>query len=96
MKTTERDTYPFSELPQHAEAVLMQVDGAQNPIYLTVGGESKAVLLSINEFERLRDLAALASEDEGIRQGEEDVRMGRVSSVKDAFDEIRQTLGLAR
>lgn len=96
MQTTERDAYPLSELPQNAETVLAQVEGAQTPVYLTVEGEPKAVLLSIDEFERLQDLAALASEDEALRQAEEDVRMGRVCPAAEVLEEIRQQLGLPR
>lgn len=96
MQMTERDTCPLSELQSDAEAVLLQVEGTQHSIYLTVQEKPRAVLLSIDEYERLRHLAALASEDEGIRQGEEDIRMGRVYPAEQVLDEIRQQLGLLR
>ncbi len=57
---------------------------------------TKAVLLDAAEYERMRDLAALGSEEESIRQSEEDIRMNRVYPAREVLEEIRQQLGLPR
>ncbi len=68
----------------------------QCPLTLTVNGKAEAILLDPVLYERLRDLAALASEEEGIRQGEEDIRMGRTRPAREVLEEIRVALGIPR
>ena len=96
MPTLTRDTYPLTALQTEAEAILNDIKGTKSPIYLTVEDEPQAVLLDAREYDRLRGLAALASEDEGIRQGEEDIEMGRVYPAHEVLEEIRQKLGIPR
>ncbi len=86
----------LAEFKHHAEEVIPQIKGTHSPIELTVLGKVEYVVLDAGEYQRLKDLAAHASEEEGIRQGEEDFRMGRTHSVEEVFAEIRRITGLAR
>ena len=79
-----------------APNLLQQIKGTHQPITLAVDGRAEAVVLDIDEYQRLLNLAARADEAEGIRQGEEDIRMGRTQPLREAFEEIRRTLGIPR
>ncbi len=96
MQILTRDTYPLTALGGETESLLGQIQGTKSPLYFTVADTPRAVLLDAEEYERLRHLAALASEEEGIRQGEEDIEMGRVYPAEIVLEEIRQKLGLPR
>ncbi len=96
MPTLIRDTYPLTALETGAAAIFSEIEGTKSPIYLTVEEAPQAVLLDAREYDRLRNLADLASEEEGIRQGEEDFEMGRSYPIEEVFEEIRRKFGLSR
>jgi PHD/YefM family antitoxin component YafN of YafNO toxin-antitoxin module len=66
------------------------------PVILTVNGKAAAVIQDAEAYQHLLDLAAEASAAEGIRQGLEDRRFGRVRPAGALFDEIRADHGIPR
>ena len=46
--------------------------------------------------QRLLDIAARADEREGIRQGEEDIKMGRTRPAREVLEEFRRTHKIPR
>jgi hypothetical protein len=48
------------------------------------------------QYEKLRDIAAHADEEEGIRQGLEDVKNGKVRLVREFFAEFEARHGIRR
>lgn len=46
------------------------------------------------QYEKLRDIAAHADEEEGIRQGLEDVKNGKVRLVREFFAEFEARHGI--
>ncbi len=54
----------------------------------TVNGKAEAVLQDAEAYQRLLDIAATADVREGIRQGMEDVKQGRIHPADRSFAEI--------
>ncbi len=69
---------------------------SKRPVVLTVRGQAAAVVQDAKGYQRLLDIAARAAAKEGIRQGLEDARKGRVRPAKDFFDEFEAGHGLPR
>jgi prevent-host-death family protein len=69
---------------------------SKRPVVLTVKGKAAAVVQDAEAYQRLLDAAALASAEEGIRQGLEDSKRGRVRPAKQFFDEFEARHGIRR
>lgn len=69
---------------------------SKRPMVLTVNGKAAAVVQDAEAYQRLLDLAARADAGEGIRQGLEDVRKGKVRPARQFFVEFEATHGLPR
>jgi PHD/YefM family antitoxin component YafN of YafNO toxin-antitoxin module len=67
---------------------------SRRPIILTVEGKAEAVIQDAASYQALLDLAAKASAEEGIRQGLDDVRNGKVTAARDVFDDISAEYGI--
>ena len=91
-----RDIEPLTMLQDHPHEVLLHLRDTHRPITLTVDGKPAAILQDPTAYQRLLDLAALASAEEGIRQGMEDMRAGRVQPIEEAFVQLRAELGIPR
>jgi hypothetical protein len=61
-----------------------------------VNGKAAAVVQDAEAYQRLLDVAASADAVEGIRQGMEDVRKGRIRPAKEFFEEFEAKHGLPR
>jgi prevent-host-death family protein len=68
----------------------------KRPIVLTINGKAEAVVQDARAYQDLLDLAAEARATEGIRQGLEDIRKGRMRPARDVFDEVRAEHGIPR
>jgi prevent-host-death family protein len=91
-----QDIQPLTTFRNNSVEFMKQLKETKRPIVLTVNGKPEAVLQDPAEYQRLLDLAALADEDEAIRQGMEDVRAGRVRPLKEVFDEMRAKYDIPR
>jgi prevent-host-death family protein len=67
---------------------MKQIKKSKRPVVLTVNGKAAAVVQDAEAYQRLLDVAASANAGEGIRQGMEDVRKGRVRPVKEFFEDF--------
>jgi prevent-host-death family protein len=67
---------------------------SKRPVVLTVKGKAAAVVQDAAAYQRLLDIAARADAIEGVRQGLEDVRKGRVRPAKDFFREFEAEHGI--
>ena len=63
---------------------------------LTVNGKAAAVVQDAAAYQRLLDIAAQADVLEGIRQGRDDVKSGRMHDARTALTAFRRDRGLAR
>jgi prevent-host-death family protein len=69
---------------------------SKRPMVLTVNGKAAAVVQDAEAYQRLLDIAAQADAEEGIRQGIEDERNGRLQPVREFFAEFETAHGLSR
>lgn len=75
---------------------LKQLKKSKRPIVLTVKGKAAAIVQDAGAYQRLLDIAAQADADEGIRQGFEDIREGRIRPAREFFAEFEARHGLRR
>ncbi len=67
----------------------------QRPLVLTVKGKPALVVQTAAAYQRLLDVAARSDAREGIRQGREDVREGRVRSAREVFAHFEAKHGIS-
>lgn len=67
---------------------LNQLKKSKRPVVLTVKGKAAAVVQDAKAYQRLLDIAARADAVEGIRQGLDDVKEGRVRTAREFFAEF--------
>ncbi len=91
-----KDIQPMTTFRNHSAEILRHLKETGRPVVLTVNGRAAAVVQDAEAYQRLLDLAAEASAEEGIRQGLEDLRAGRGRDAKEVFDELRAELGIPR
>ena len=91
-----QDIQPLTTFRNNSVEFMKQLKETKRLIVLTVNGKPEAVLQDPAEYQRLLDLAALADPEEGLRQGLEDVRAGRVRPLKEVFDEMRARYRIPR
>ena len=76
-----RDLKPISYVKAHTTEIVEQVSKSQNPIVITQSGKAKAVILSVEIYQRLVNTLNLAKL---INLAEKDIAKGRVVKFKDA------------
>lgn len=69
---------------------------SKRPLVLTVNGKAAAVVQDAEAYQHLLDIAARADANEGIRQGLEDARKGKLRPVREFFAEFEAAHGLPR
>lgn len=68
----------------------------KKPLVLTINGKAEAVVQDAEAYQRLLDIAAQANAVEGIRQGIEDTKRGRVRAAREALEMFRRNHGIPR
>lgn len=91
-----KDIQSLTTFRRRSGEFLKQLKKTQRPVVLTVNGKAAAVLQDAESYQRLLDIAAQADASEGIRQGLEDVRKGRVRAAREFFAEFEARHGLPR
>jgi prevent-host-death family protein len=91
-----QDIQPLTTFRNNSVKMMKQLKKTGRPIVLTVNGKPEATILSAQEYQRLADLAALANEEEGVRQGDEDVAAGRTRPANEVFAEMRKRYAIPR
>jgi prevent-host-death family protein len=75
---------------------IKQLKRTKRPIVLTVNGKAAAVVQDAEAYQRLLDIAAQADAGEGIRQGIDDERNGKLQPIREFFAEFEATHGIPR
>jgi prevent-host-death family protein len=75
---------------------MKQLKKNKRPLVLTVKGKPAAVVQDAEAYQRLLDIAAQANSEEGIRQGLQDAKQGKVRSAKKVFADFEATHGIPR
>lgn len=85
---------PFTEARAHLTGLLDEVEARHEHIVITRKGRPAAVIVSPAEWEALEETVEILQDDEllaALRESEEDVQAGRLSSL----EEVKRELGLA-
>jgi prevent-host-death family protein len=69
---------------------------SKRPVVLTVKGKAAAVVQDAAAYQHLLDVAARADAGEGIRQGLEDTKKGKVRLARQFFEEFEAEHGIRR
>lgn len=75
---------------------MKQLKKTKRPVVLTVKGKAAAIVQDAAAYQRLLDIAATASAEEGIRQGLEDVKQGKVRPAREFFADFETEHGIPR
>ncbi len=81
------------EVQRNLPELIKKVKKLEKPIYITGEGKTEAVLMSEDEYEGLiATLETLSDPElmEQIRQGDEDIKAGRVVSLEEVIAELEQ------
>lgn len=85
----------LTDFTSHATEAIERLKETGQPQVLTVDGRPEAVVLDVESYQRLLELADRADAIEGIRRGLESMTRGRGLSVEEAFAELRARAGLS-
>jgi prevent-host-death family protein len=91
-----KDIQSLTTFRRQSSDFMKQLKKSKRPVVLTVNGKAAAIVQDVAAYQRLLDIAARADEEEGIRQGLEDVAHGRTRPAREAFDEIRRKYDIPR
>lgn len=91
-----KDIQAVTTFRNNSAAFLEQLKRTKRPMILTVNGKAAAVVQDAAAYQRLLDIAAQADVNEGIRQGLEDVKEGRVVPAREALAAFRRGHGIPR
>ncbi len=74
------DLRPVSELKSNAAEIVQHATDTGRPVVLTRHGRGVAVLLGVEQYERLVNNSERAEVVEALRQGEADIASGRIKA----------------
>ena len=92
--TRSSDITSFTEHRRHLRDHLRQIRETGRPLYVTTNGETDAVVLSPEAYDKLADKAELAESLAMIDRSTDDIREGRAQPAKPALKNIADELGL--
>jgi prevent-host-death family protein len=75
---------------------MKQLKKTKRPVVLTVKGKAAAIVQDAEAYQRLLDIAARASGEEGIRQGLVDAKKGQVRAARESFRDFEARNGIRR
>jgi prevent-host-death family protein len=96
MLNLTQDIQSLTTFRRRSGDFMKQLRTSKRPVVLTVKGKAAAVVQDAEAYQRLLDIAASADSREGIRQGLEDVKKGRVRPAREFFREFEGRHGLSR
>jgi len=86
----KKDIQAMTTFRRNPAKFLKQLKKTRKPLILTVNGKAEAVVQDAEAYQRLLDIAAQADAAEGIRQGLEDVKKGRIRPAREVLEEFRR------
>jgi prevent-host-death family protein len=91
-----KDIQSLTTFRRRSGEFLKQLKKSKRPVVLTVKGKAAAIVQDAQAYQRLLDIAARADAGEGIRQGLENIREGKVRPAREFFDEFQSGHGIRR
>ena len=83
-----KDIQSLTTFRRRSGDLMKQLKKSKRPVVLTVKGKAEAVVQDAEAYQRLLDIASRADAKEGIRQGLEDSRKGKVRPAREFFEEF--------
>jgi prevent-host-death family protein len=91
-----KDIQSLTTFRRRSGDFMKQLRKTRRPMVLTVKGKAAAIVQDAEAYQRLLDIAARADAAEGIRQGLDDVKRGRIRPARDFFEDFEAGRGLPR
>ena len=91
-----KDIQSLTTFRRRSGDFMKQLKKSKRPVVLTVKGKAAAIVQDAEAYQRLLDIAALVDAKEGLRQGLEDAKKGKVRPVRKFFDEFEVEHGIPR
>ena len=89
-----KDILSLTTFRRSSGTLMKQLKQSRRPLVLTVKGRAAAVIQDAGAYQRLLDLAAWASADEGIRQGLADAEAGKTRPAQEFLADFEARHGL--
>lgn len=89
-----KDILPLTTFRRQSGDFMRRLKRDKRPVVLTVNGKAAAVVQDAEAYQKLLDIAARADASEGIRQGLEDAKQGRVRPVREFLAEFEASRGI--
>lgn len=96
MPDSHNDIHSISSFKRNTGEFLRQLKETRRPMLLTVNGQAAFVLQDAAAYQEMLEMAERARAIDAIRRGLEDVEAGRTQPASEAFEELRQELGIPR
>ncbi len=85
-----RDIHSLTDSKRNTSDYVKQLKDTKSPVVLTVNGKAELVVQDAASYQSLLDIVDRIEAIEGIREGLEDMRVGRTRSTADVFADIRK------
>ena len=91
-----QDIQSLTTFRRRSGEFMKQLRKSKRPVVLTVKGKAAAIVQDAEAYQRLLDIAARVDPEEGIRQGLEDAKKGKIRPAEEFFDEFEAEHGIPR
>ena len=91
-----KDIQSLTTFRRRSGDFIKQLKKSKRPVVLTVKGKAAAIVQDAEAYQRLLDIAAQADAEEGIRQGLEDAKRGKMRSAREFFAGFEAEDGILR
>ena len=92
----KKDIQAMTTFRRNPGKFMKHLKKTKKPLILTINGKAEAVVQDAEAYQQLLDIATQADIFEGIRQGLEDVREGRMRPAREALEKFRRNRGIPR
>lgn len=91
-----KDIQSLTTFRRRSGDFMKQLKKTRRPVVLTVKGKAAAIVQDAEAYQRLLDIAASADPQEGIRQGLEDAKRGKLRPARECFADFEARHGIPR
>jgi prevent-host-death family protein len=91
-----KDIQSLTTFRRRSGDFMKQLKKNKRPVVLTVKGKAAAIVQDAEAYQRLLDIAAHADVEEGIRQGLEDAKQGKIRPAREFFEDFESERGIPR
>ena len=96
MFNINRDIQAMTTFRRNPGKFLKHLKKTKKPLVLTINGKAEAVVQDAEAYQRLLDIAAQADASEGMRQGLDDVKKGRIRPAREVLKTFRRIHAIPR